>query len=76
MTNVEGGDGGAGLSVAEEVALRKTCARETTEERQDSVGGSESYLLTRRRSETERDCSASAYQRTYYVEAKTENENA
>ena len=50
--------------------------RGTTEECRDNVGGSESYLLTRWRNETERDYGASAYQRTYCGETKMENEKA
>ena len=37
--------------------------------------GHESYLPTRGKSETERDCGTSTYWRTYYDVRKTENEN-
>ena len=76
MTNVGRADGGARLTVADGVILRETCAGGSNEERRDSMGGgSESYLPTCGRSETEHDCGASAYQRTYYGETKTEHEN-
>ena len=77
VTNVGGGDGGARLTVAKGVALRETCAGETTNEccNNDRRGGV-SYLLTRGRSEMERDCGTNAYWRTYCDVTKTENESA
>ena len=62
--------------VAEGVALRETCTGEATKECQDSEGGgSESYLPTCGKSETEGDCGANAYRRIYCDATRTENES-
>ena len=74
--NVGGGDEGTWLTVAKVVALRETCAGGTTEECRDSIRGSESYLPIHGRSETERDCGAIAYWRTYCDATKTATKNA
>ena len=61
VTNIGGGNGGDRLTVAEGVALHETCTGKTTNESHDKGGQRESYLLTRERSETERDCGTNAY---------------
>ena len=72
VMNVGGGDGGAWLTVAEWVTLRKVCAGEIINERRDDDGGVRK-LPPEMKSETERDCETSAYCGTYYVETKTAN---
>ena len=64
VTKMEGGDGGARLTVAEELVLRETSVGETTCECPDDGGGRGgrvSCLLKHGRSETELDFGTSAY---------------
>ena len=70
--------GGARLTAAERGGPARDVCRGNHRgmSRQRGGGGNESYLPTRGRSETERDCGASAYQRTYCGDTKMENENA
>ena len=61
VMNVGGGISGTRLTEAKEVVLHKACAGGTTQESLEA-------------SKEARDCGASTYQRTYYVETKTEND--
>ena len=74
ITNAGGGDGGARLTEAEGVVLRKACVGETTSECCDNDGGARE--LTCGRSEMERDCRTSAYCGPYYDVRRAENKSA